>query len=261
MESEGGRNEPSRVDPKLSFWQGFSLLINIQIGSGIFSSPAQVDLNTPSPAAALAIWFAAGLVSWAGATSFAELGACFPRNGGMQEYLRYVYGDSVAFMMTWIWVVALKPASIAIQSIILVEMMASAVYQVGGGTGLSTWQHRAIAITVQVILVLVNFRSTKTSAKLSQVFTSLKLLAVTAVMVGGTAVIGARMFGHSSPSAPSDWLSRSWFAPRSESWANVPGWQMAGHFSSAMYAGLWAFSGWDNVRPPTPNLLRELVLI
>ena len=79
------------------------------IGSGIFASPSLVDRNVPSPGAAILIWAIGGLITWAGATSFAEFGAAISRNGSMQEYLKYIYGDFLASIKPFTWIVVVKP--------------------------------------------------------------------------------------------------------------------------------------------------------
>jgi len=56
-------------------------------GSGIFSSPGVVTLNTGSVGASLLVWIVSGILAWTGASSFAELGAAIPLNGGAQAYL------------------------------------------------------------------------------------------------------------------------------------------------------------------------------
>jgi L-type amino acid transporter 9 len=72
-----------QLSKQLTTRHAFAVLVTLQIGSGIFASPAQVDSNVPSPGAALLVWVLGGLLSWAGAASFAELGAALPLNGGM----------------------------------------------------------------------------------------------------------------------------------------------------------------------------------
>ena len=93
---------PSRLAPKtpLIFTNGLALVIGLQIGSGIFSAPSQVASHTPSPGVAVIIWAVAGIVVWSGAASFVELGLAIPKNGGVQEYLRAIYGDSPFFMFS-----------------------------------------------------------------------------------------------------------------------------------------------------------------
>ena len=52
------------------------------IGSGIFRTPSQVAAAVPSPGGMLLAWGLGGVVTLAGALTFAELGATMPRAGG-----------------------------------------------------------------------------------------------------------------------------------------------------------------------------------
>jgi amino acid transporter len=135
LEHNASEVQPSPVDLapyqqrlRMTFFDGFALLVSLQVGSGIFSSPSQVDGHTPSPGMALIVWTLSGLTAWAGAASFAELGAAIPINGGMQEYLKYVYSDYVAFLASWIWILAVKPSSMAILSIIFAQYWTNAIF-------------------------------------------------------------------------------------------------------------------------------------
>ena len=76
----------------LTLLNGLALVIALQIGSGIFTLPAQVSQSVPSPGAGLLVWLLAGLLVWTGAASFIELGCRVPSNGGIQEYVRIAYG-------------------------------------------------------------------------------------------------------------------------------------------------------------------------
>ena len=44
--------------------------------------------------------------------------------GGVQPYLKYIYGDVFGYFAAWTWVLAIMPASIAILSIVFVEVIA-----------------------------------------------------------------------------------------------------------------------------------------
>ena len=72
------------VKEHVSLAGGCALVVGIVIGSGIFSSPGVVAKETGSVGTALFVWLAAGLLSWAGGSSFAELGSALPMNGGHQ---------------------------------------------------------------------------------------------------------------------------------------------------------------------------------
>ncbi|KAH7392060.1 amino acid/polyamine transporter I [Phaeosphaeria sp. MPI-PUGE-AT-0046c] len=238
---------------QLTTRHAFAVLVTLQIGSGIFASPAQVDSNVPSPGAALLIWVLGGLLSWAGAASFAELGAALPLNGGMQEYLRHVYGDTAAFLMAWIYIVAVKPSSMAIQSIVIAESFGSVgMFDVQGPHSAALL--KGIAAVSFVLMVLLNSINTRFTLRLSESFTIFKIGTVGLIVLGGlTAVIAHFVNPHTSLSGSSDWYSKNWFSSRPTmsdgrtiDWTTMGAWDRYGHYCAAIYGGLWAYDGWDN---------------
>src|SRR5580704_9953269 len=66
-----------------------------------------------SPSLVLLAWIAAGLLSLAGALSYAELGAMLPDAGGEYVYLRAAYGDLLAFLFGWMRLAVGSTGSIA----------------------------------------------------------------------------------------------------------------------------------------------------
>lgn len=243
-----------QLSKQLTTRHAFAVLVTLQIGSGIFASPAQVDSNVPSPGAALLVWVLGGLLSWAGAASFAELGAALPLNGGMQEYLRHVYGDTAAFLMAWIYIVAVKPSSMAIQSIVIAESIGS-VGSININEPSSASLLKIIAAISFVLMVLLNSINTRFTLRLSESFTVFKIGTVGLIVLGGViAVIAHLVNPHSSLSGSSDWYSKNWFATRTTisdgntiNWTTMGTWDRYGHYCAAIYGGLWAYDGWDNV--------------
>src|SRR5437763_6920457 len=152
--SEGQPSPGDQQRPRLTFFDGFALLGSLQLRSGIFPSPSQVDGHTPSPGMALIVWTLSGLTAWAGAASFAELGAAIPINGGMQEYLKYVYGDYVASLASWIWILAVKPSSMAILSIIFAQYWTNAVFPHPASP--MFWLNKLVALAALTATVSVN---------------------------------------------------------------------------------------------------------
>lgn len=238
------------LQKQLSTRHAFAILVTLQIGSGIFASPAQVDSNVPSPGAALLVWILGGILSWAGAASFAELGAALPINGGMQEYLRYVFGDTIAFLMAWIYIMAVKPSSMAIQSIVIAESIGS----ISSTAALSPSLLKGIAVVTFTSMVLINSINTRTTLKLSESFTVIKIVTVALIVIGGfVAVIAHTINPDSSLSGGKDWYSKNWFESRPSvsegvpvDWTSISAWERYGHYCAALYAGLWAYDGWDN---------------
>src|SRR5258708_15545658 len=78
-----------------------ALVVGSVIGTGVFLKAAVMAQLTGTPAAVLAAWIAAGLLSIAGALVYAELGVLLPQAGGEYVYLRSAYGDAVAFSYGW----------------------------------------------------------------------------------------------------------------------------------------------------------------
>jgi len=244
---------------QLTCLDGYMLLVSFQIGSGLFSSPSQINNNTGSPSAAIFVWIGAGLLAWAGATCFAELGAAIPVNGGVQEYLQYIYGDFPALLVSVTWIATVKPCSMALLSLIFAEYWTHAIF---GGEGDTFWLDKSLAIGVLASLTLFNSISTKTSSSLNGIFSLIKLstVGIIAVLTILVMFIGLNAQG-SKPSM--DWKTRDWFASRPTEvdghrvdWASLTVWESMGYYSAALWAGTWGYGGWDNVSCPIYNQTR-----
>src|SRR5580692_11391921 len=90
-----------------------ALVVGTIIGTGIFLKSAKMAQAVGTPSLVLLAWVAAGLLSLAGALSYAELGAMLPAAGGEYVYLRAAYGDLPAFLFGWMRVVVGSTGSLA----------------------------------------------------------------------------------------------------------------------------------------------------
>jgi hypothetical protein len=54
---------------------GMALVVGMQVGSGIFSSPGVVVASVGSVGASLAVWLVSGLLAWTGAR-YVRFAAC-----------------------------------------------------------------------------------------------------------------------------------------------------------------------------------------
>ncbi|KAJ9107294.1 hypothetical protein QFC21_000744 [Naganishia friedmannii] len=106
---------------QLGLTEAIALVVGMQVGSGIFSSPGVIVHSTKSVGSSLIVWLVSGLLAWTGASSFAELGCAIPLNGGAQAYLAYAYSPFVSYLFCWTAVSALKPGSCAIIALIFGE--------------------------------------------------------------------------------------------------------------------------------------------
>ena len=97
----------------LSLVDTTALVIGTVIGTGVFLKAAPMAQAVGSPALVLLAWVAAGLLSLAGALTYAELGAMMPEAGGEYVFLRKSYGEAVAFLFGWQRFIVAGSASIA----------------------------------------------------------------------------------------------------------------------------------------------------
>jgi APA family basic amino acid/polyamine antiporter len=77
------------------------LVIGGIVGSGIFLTTDAVARALPSPSLVLLAWIAGGLFALAGALTYAEMSAMFPRAGGVYVYLREAFGTLPGFLYGW----------------------------------------------------------------------------------------------------------------------------------------------------------------
>src|SRR5262249_36066203 len=78
-----------------------ALVIGSIIGTGVFFKAAIMSQPVGSAALVMAAWAVAGVLSLAGALTYAELGAMMPHAGGEYLYVRTAYGDAAGFLNGW----------------------------------------------------------------------------------------------------------------------------------------------------------------
>src|SRR5579862_6154284 len=83
------------------------------IGSGIFIVSADIARQVGSPAALLAVWVVAGVMTIAGALAYGELAAMMPEAGGQYVYLREAYGKLAAFLFGWTLLLIVQTGTVA----------------------------------------------------------------------------------------------------------------------------------------------------
>lgn len=219
----------------LTYLNGLSLVVGLIIGSGIFSSPSQVNSHAGSPGASLIVWTISGLLAWTGASSYAELGGAIPLNGGAQVYLAKIFGEVAGFLFTWSAILVLKPGSAAIIAIIFGEYVVRAAIGVEVEE-VNSWINKAPALGALILVTFLNCVSTRFATRLGDIFLFFKFVALLAVTIIGIVVATTGLSAHGN--ANTDWRTKGWFEGSSD---NISDWAVA------LYAGLWAFDGWDNV--------------
>jgi APA family basic amino acid/polyamine antiporter len=90
------------------------LVIGTIIGTGVFMKASVMAQHVGTPVLVIVAWVVTGVLTLAGALTYAELGAMLPSAGGEYVYLRKAYGEARAFLFGWMRFVVGSTGSIAI---------------------------------------------------------------------------------------------------------------------------------------------------
>ncbi|QRV85826.1 amino acid permease [Ceratobasidium sp. AG-Ba] len=224
-ERDVGEAAPAKT---IGFANGVALVVGAQIGSGIFSAPGVVVANTESVGASLVVWVASALLA-----CFAELGTMVPLNGGAQAYLAYAYNPLVSYLYTWTAVGVLKPGSNAIIALIFGEYLNRLFYHATGSDSspdaIPHWAIKTTAVIAVCVVAVLCVATPKLGTRSALLFTIIKVSVIAVAVLGLIQILRGKM---------STSLTDPIFAGTSPNPSS---------FALALYSGLWAFDGWDQV--------------
>jgi len=85
----------------LTRWHALAIVVGAVLGTGIYIRPASIAQLVGSPIWMVTVWIATGLLSLAGALTYAELANNIPRSGGEYAFLKVTLGELPAFLFGW----------------------------------------------------------------------------------------------------------------------------------------------------------------
>lgn len=191
------------------------------IGAGIFISPYIVAQRLDAPVLVLAAWVAGGAIALAGAFSYAELGALFPKAGGQYVYLRDGLHPLAGFLYGWALLLVIESGAVAAVAI------AFATYALHFAHGPDA-ARVPLAIGAIVLLSVINYLGVKPGSRVLNVFVVLKVAAL-AILIGAGFLVAAHP----------GWLRDSRLAA-----AGSPATIVA--FGAALVPILFSYGGWQN---------------
>src|SRR5215510_2548269 len=99
--TEQETNQTYKLVRGLGLIAAVSVIIGNVIGTGVFLKARVMTCNVGSPGWVIAAWIAAGLLSLAGALTYAELTAMRPVAGAQNVFLKETYGKVAGFLFGW----------------------------------------------------------------------------------------------------------------------------------------------------------------
>ena len=202
------------------------IAIGTVIGSGIFLVPGVVLRETGTQTGpALLVWVAAGILSYLGALTYAEMGAMKPDAGGLYTYIRDAFGPLPAFLYGWTSFFVIASGSIATLAVAFSGYFSEFIPVGGIGAKLTS-------LAVIVAIAAINVRGTRNSATMQNWTTGAKVLGLLVLSIG--------MIALGPTPTVSSIVSR-------DAWpASITGTLISG-IGAAMIGVLWAYEGWQYV--------------
>lgn len=233
------------------------LVIGSVIGSGIFLTTGGMASLIPSAPLLLAAWILGGILAIAGGLTYAELGAMYPRSGGVYVFLREAYGGLAAFLYGWVSLLVIISGSIAAVAVGFAEYLSYFVPAAGTSVVLfstpvpwgtfSISAGQLVAAASIAVLGAINYVGVRSGNMVNVVLTAAKVAGLTAIPV--MALIAGTVQPAFSPVVPPE-ITRP-----------------LASFGIAMIAVLWTYESWyyvtyaaGEIRDPQRNVPRALII-
>ena len=221
----------------LGVFAALAIVVGTVIGSGIFRVPQAMILNVGSVRLVFLVWVVGGMLSLAGALTYAELAAAMPGAGGEYVYLTEAYGSLWGFLYSWTQMWVAKSGSIATLATAFFEYTAHFVPQfelVWFSAGpFSVKYGQVFALVLILLLGGVNYLGVRIGGDVQVVVTAVKVALIAFVILAGL------LYAH-----PASALTPS-SLPSAASSPGAP--QLFAGFIAALVGALWAYDGWNNV--------------
>ncbi len=238
MAIEAARKPAPDLLRELNLWHAIAIVAGTIIGSGIFRVQGEMMKDVGSAGLVYLVWVVGGLLSFAGAITYAELGAIKPWAGGEYVYVRDAYGPLMGFLYAWTWFLIAKPASIATVTTGIVDVLSTFPSLSFLGSHIFTLHLTStnafevtygtlVAISATIVISALNYIGVRKAGIFQLVLTTLKVGMIVAIMfIGFTASQGSWGNFHTT-------------------FLGAKG-GMAG-FMAALVAALWAYDGWNDL--------------
>lgn len=256
------------MEKKLKLWDAVMIVMGSMIGSGIFIVSADIMRNLGSGYWLIVVWIITALMTVAGALSYGELSALFPKAGGQYTYLTEIFGRPMGFLYGWGMFTVIQTGTIAAVAVAfgkftayLVPSLNDAAPIFQSGSFKITWI-QILAIAVILFLTFVNTRGVQSGKILQNIFTSSKVIALL-----GLIILGFVLISHSNWSSNMSFGWQAFQNLKQTSWQTISGATLLGGIAAAMVGSVFSSVAWENVtfisgeiENPKKNVVKAMIL-
>ncbi|HMJ07410.1 MAG TPA: amino acid permease, partial [Pyrinomonadaceae bacterium] len=228
-----------------------SVIIGNVVGTGVFLKARVMTCNVGSPTWVLIAWIAAGLLSLAGALTYAELTAMKPQAGGEYVFLRDAFGRASSFLFGWMQMFIAKPGSqaaagmafaIGLNDFLDKQLEQTLIKTSVLGLGIEITTLQIVALMVILIFTTLNSASVMISGQIATVLTFVKIGLIAFVGVGAFIWVTGDVshFSMINSGGTCEGVSDA-------AHFGSPGYTFTAGFAAAMLGALWGYDGWNNL--------------
>lgn len=224
------------------------IVMGSMIGSGIFIVSSDMMRQLGSGYWLIAVWLITAIATIAAAICYGELSSMYPKAGGQYTYLTEVFGKMTGFLYGWSLFAVIQTGTIAAVAVAFGKFAAylfpqlndaPPIYQ--NGSFMITWM-QILAIGIILLLTFINSKGVRSGKIVQSVFTSSKVIALLALIIGGLLLIQSNKFSAN--------MSFGWSATQNldhSSWKEISGNVLLGGIAAAMVGSVFSSVAWENV--------------
>jgi APA family basic amino acid/polyamine antiporter len=291
-----GEPSPTGLRQKLGLFDATMLVAGSMIGSGIFIVSVYIARDVGSSGWLLFVWALTGVMTVAGALSYAELAAMMPNAGGQYVYLREAHGPLWGFLYGWTAFLVIQTGFIAAVSVAFAKFLGVLVPALGTENILLhipdldiavrtsvpwmdeplTFYERKeftvsagqlVAVAVIALLTWINCRGLESGKLVQNIFTVGKTLGLLLLIVLGLTVAANSAAIDYNLADPWGGITRTEQFARVSKFMPVEAIAVVMVLSGAMIGSLFSSDAWNNVtftagevKNPRRNLPLSLAL-
>ncbi|TAE12946.1 MAG: amino acid permease [Bacteroidetes bacterium] len=237
---------------EIRLFDAIMLVAGTMIGSGIFIVSADIARQVGSSGFLMLVWGITGLITVAGALSYGELAAMYPKSGGQYVFLREAYSPLVAFLYGWTLFLVIQTGTIAAVGVafakytgVLIPFFTETPFFKIGNFGISTVQ--VLAIASIWVLTYMNLQGVKNGKFIQNLFGSTKIIALLGLIFIGI------LWGSNAEAIQAN-FSNMWQLTQTQvikgqvsHITNFTMWGAIALIGTAMVGSLFSSDAWNNI--------------
>jgi APA family basic amino acid/polyamine antiporter len=168
-------------------WTGILVTVASMVGVGILTTSGYIIQGTESPSMLLTLWIVGGVVSLAGALTYAELATLLPRAGGDYVFVRTAFGDPAAFTYGWATLLLgfAGPTAVIAHAMIEYALLPLRVHWTSAGQEWPAWVTPLGASSVILVFSVLHMLGQRSSSWSQNATTAFKFALLTTFVVVG----------------------------------------------------------------------------